>query len=68
MLTILMTMAVFAAALLALSLGALLGGKRLRKSCGDLDGAACVCARPCARRAHSDRRGAAAAPPQGRTP
>jgi len=67
MLTILMTMAVFAAALLALSLGALLGGKRLRKSCGDLDGAACACARPCTRYARSDPPGAAA-PPRGRTP
>lgn len=56
MLTLLMTLVVFAATVLALSLGALLGGRRLRRSCGDVD-TVCACARPCARRA---RRGAAA--------
>jgi hypothetical protein len=48
LLTVLMTMVVFAAALCGLSLGALVAGRRLRKSCGDLD---CVCERPCERRA-----------------
>jgi len=48
LLTLLMTVCVFAMALVGLGLGAITTGRRLRKSCGDLE---CVCERPCERRA-----------------